>query len=195
MSAICSLSRERKTMISSMRLTNSGRRVFLRIFIMSSSRSSNDSSRLEWARIRSLPRLEVMMMTVCLKSTVRPCESVRRLTYRERNLIEDKVDGVTMDIETSLASQQSKRSPATSRASCSPHTTPTPPSAWPTGRLCSAPSPETSYRTLEPHSQWLRRGATRERTGDSKHGFFRRSCIQMTWTQRRSRVQVQGRSY
>ncbi len=27
------------------------------------------------------------------------------LTYRERNLFEDKVDGVTMDVQTSLASQ------------------------------------------------------------------------------------------
>ena len=61
-----------------MRLRNSGRKLF-RSSIMTLSRTlSGIVSPVTPSRRKREPRFEVMMMTVFLKSTVRPCESVMR---------------------------------------------------------------------------------------------------------------------
>ena len=73
----------RKKMISSRRLRNSGRKARLSSAVTAAFASSEivpsgpmPSSRYE------LPRFEVRMMIVFLKSTVRPCESVMRPSSR-----------------------------------------------------------------------------------------------------------------
>ena len=77
-----------KTMTSSMRLRNSGRKwrlsssctfSFIFSYVTCSSALTNPTLAL---RRSAVPRFDVMMITVFLKSTVRPCASVRRPSSR-----------------------------------------------------------------------------------------------------------------
>ncbi|MNC65248.1 hypothetical protein D3C75_1155220 [compost metagenome] len=71
MPPICSRPRRWNRMISSMRLRNSGRK-WARTCSMTRGRTASTSSPSGWSARYWLPRLEVMMIRVFLKSMVRP---------------------------------------------------------------------------------------------------------------------------
>ena len=81
-SAICSSVSARKTMISSIRLMNSGSEAVAQDFHQVFLQLLERLVRRACCWMRSAPRFEVMITTAFLKSTVRPCASVRRPSSR-----------------------------------------------------------------------------------------------------------------